>query len=287
MQLACCKKLALMSHGGVYNDPFLIAASGIVPQLVLLLDSQNLHVQYFALRTLANLVKYEPGGFERLTKTKAIPKLIKFLDSNELELVEQATWALSVIESSEFRQIILEMGILSKIEKYVTELTQLNFTSISKKLCYYMIILHNITQMVEVLCSGHGYVFKQWKKAFAILLQLSKMNCSGVTVNLMYAYVWVTENPSLDQKNITYHIMKQNDLLSKFIKCLYSSNWCCKSATIRMLKNVGKFLTNDDKKNLVELGILAALDHFLKQQKEKWNVPDQDIMVVLSYFEDC
>ena len=52
--------------------------------------------------------------------------MIKFLDSNELELVKQVTWALSVIDSSEFRQTILEMRILSKIEKYVIELTQLN-----------------------------------------------------------------------------------------------------------------------------------------------------------------
>ena len=63
-----------MSNGGVYSDAFLIAASGVVPQLVLLLDSQSLHVQYFALQALANSVKYEPSGFELLTKTKQYRK---------------------------------------------------------------------------------------------------------------------------------------------------------------------------------------------------------------------
>jgi len=93
--------------------------AGLVVRLVEFLDLPINHEMliYESTWTLTNITSGNSAQTQSVIKAGAIPKLVKLIDSSNLETSETAIWTLGNIagDSAEFRDQVIDQGALQKI----------------------------------------------------------------------------------------------------------------------------------------------------------------------------
>lgn len=200
---------------------------------------------------MTNIASGTSAHTETVVSGGSIPRFIRLLDSPNLDVVEQAAWALGNIsgDSVAFRDIILSSGAL----------LHLSMISVSR-----ISVLRNVTWAISNICRGKpSPAIDDLKVAFPFLLKQLTIDDIEVQVDACFAISYLSEG---DNERITEVV--QAGFLPPIVNILENTE----SATLRTaaLRVIGNVLTGDEHPTqiVIDLGILPILYRLLDSPRK-------------------
>jgi len=246
----------------VERDPPIeqIINCGVVPRLVQLLQPTQLNdpnvfkLQFEAGWALTNIASGESKHTQCVVTHGALPLFIRLLQSEDMDVKEQAVWALGNIagDSPTYRNDSLDAGIIPHLLKIFTPQARLS-------------MLRNATWAVSNLCRGKPQPdFNVVRHVLPVLSRLIMSQDHEVLTDAFWALSYLSDDSSEDDERIQGVI--EAGVCPRLVQCLSHH----KSAVqVPVLRTVGNIVTGNDKQTqaILECNPLPLLKNLLAHNR--------------------
>lgn len=225
-----------------------VIKTGVVPRLVEFLSFTNEpKIQFESAWALTNIA----SGTEQQTRFVidhgAVPALCQLLKNHEIEIREQAVWALGNIsgDSPTCRDIVIRAGVLAPILDMINPESPLS-------------LLRNCTWTLSNFCRGHPQPrFETVSAALPALAALLYSNDTEILTDACWALSYLSDGTDEKIQEVI-----DTDISSRLIELLRHST---PAVHIPALRTAGNIVTGDDDQTeiMINAGILPCLNEML------------------------
>uniref|UniRef100_A0A2P2I4A8 Importin subunit alpha n=1 Tax=Hirondellea gigas TaxID=1518452 RepID=A0A2P2I4A8_9CRUS len=235
--------------------------SGILPTLVVCLETDDNALQFEAAWALTNIASGTSSQTQAVVAAGAVPHFLRLLYSPNHTVCEQAVWALGNIigDGPDLRDYVISQGVVEPL---------LNFLKPGRFSADIQLgFLRNVTWVIVNLCRNKDPppkpdIIAQLLPALNVLIHHTD---PSIQVDTVWALSYLTDG---GEKNI--QLVIDSDIVAKLVPMLSHSEVKVQTAALRA---VGNIVTGTDEQTQVVLncGALSRLPGLLTHVKEKIN----------------
>ncbi|KAJ5071779.1 importin alpha [Anaeramoeba ignava] len=229
-----------------------VIKTGVVFRLVeLLRKTQDTKLQFEIAWALTNIASGSSEQTKEVLKYDSLPIFVKLLDSHDLNVKEQAVWALGNIagDSPILRDRVLESGILKPLVEVLKTTPKIS-------------VQRNAMWALSNCCRGKPQPqVSQFFPVFQILLEFLHSLDKEILVDCAWALSYLSDGPNDSIQNLI-----EAGIVKKVVELLDCPFFEVK---VPVLRTVGNIVTGNDEQTqvVISFGALPKFHDLLKQPK--------------------